>query len=199
MDKRAVVFGHSFIRRLNDFVLCNKHNGWSNLSLDERDILVNLFGSGGGTVRQGPKCMFQPCLLKVIADDKPDVVFLQVGGNDIKHDSVDPKLLARDITSFAEFIIDGYDVKHVIVGQLLQRFNANRPYNYNEIVNEVNTHVKLIIKNIDKLSFWHHRGMWSDSESLIANDGVHLNKKGTLKFANSIRSALGICMRRGLF
>lgn len=53
---------------------------------------------------------------------KTDVVFIQVMGNDTKHDSVDWTQLARYITSFAEFIIDCYNVKHIIIGQFLVLF-----------------------------------------------------------------------------
>jgi lysophospholipase L1-like esterase len=46
-----------------------------------------------------------------ISSYNPDVIILQVGGNDIKNRNVDPMKLARDIFVFAIFIIECYDVK----------------------------------------------------------------------------------------
>ena len=56
----------------------------------------------------------------------------------IKNRNVDPNKLARDIIVFAKFIIECYDVKHVIIGQLFRRYSRRNPINYNELIYDVN-------------------------------------------------------------
>ena len=138
MTRRVLVFGHSFVRRLEEFVITNQDRGWSNLSLDFRDIETNFVGIVGSTVRPGPKSMQNTRNMNVISSYNPDVIFLQVGGNDIKNRNVDPMKLARDIFMYAKFIIECYDVKHVIISQLFRRYSRRNPINYNELVYDVN-------------------------------------------------------------
>ena len=49
MVRRALIFGNSYIRRLETFTHENCDRGWLNLGLDGTDIQVEFFGLGGGT------------------------------------------------------------------------------------------------------------------------------------------------------
>lgn len=192
-------FGHSFVRRLEEFGIKNQDRGWSNLSLDFRDIETTFFGIGGSIVRPGPKSMQNTRNMNVISSYNPDVIFLQVGGNDIKHRNVDPKKLARDSIVFAKFIIECYDVKHVIIGQLFRQYSRRNPMNYNELVYDVNKQLTELTGDESKISLWHHRGFWFNTRQYISAYGVHCNNLDMRKFAQSERSAIGISGRRGLF
>jgi len=165
----------------------NQDRGWSNLSLDFRDIETTFFGIGGSTVRPGPKSMQNTRNMNVISSYNPDVIFLQVGGNDIKNRNVDPKKLARDIIVYAKFIIECYDVKHVIIGQLFRRYSRRNPINYNELVYDVNKQLTELTGDESKISLWHHRGFWFNTRQYISADGVHFNNLGMRKFAQSVR------------
>ena len=123
MVRRALIFGHSFIHRLHSFTFNNRHRGRLNLGLDGTDMEVEFYGLGGGTLRPSPKCIQRQQSMKIISDFKPHCVFLQIGGNDLAGEA-DPSKLARDIVIFANYIITCFQVRHVVVGQLLPRYSG---------------------------------------------------------------------------
>ena len=89
MPRRVLVFGHSFVRKLEEFVIENQYRGWFNLPFDLRDIEAQLFGIGGSTVLTGPKSMQNTTNMNIISSYNPDTIYLQVGGNDMKNCNVD--------------------------------------------------------------------------------------------------------------
>ncbi|OPL20275.1 hypothetical protein AM593_02894, partial [Mytilus galloprovincialis] len=56
--------------------------------------------------------------MHIIEEFMPHSVFLQVGGNDLSSEN-EPVKIARDISVFADYIINCYHVNHVVIGQLL--------------------------------------------------------------------------------
>lgn len=196
MVRRALIFGHSFIHRLHSFTLNNRHRGWLNLGLDGTDIQVEFYGQGGGTLRPGPKCIQRQQSIKIISDFKPHCVFLQIGGNDLAGES-DPAKLARDIVSFADYIITCYQVRHVVVGQLLPRYSGEPEVNYayNEKVYNVNNTLQRILCTRNDITYWSHRGLWKNTPDLLLNDLVHLNQEGLEIYARNVRAAVGSRLR----
>lgn len=57
MVRRVLIFGHSFVHRLESFTFKNRENGWFNLGLDGTDVQIEFFALGGGTLRPGLKCV----------------------------------------------------------------------------------------------------------------------------------------------
>lgn len=49
--------------------------------------------------------------MKISSDFKPHCVFMQIGGNDLVSEA-DPSKLARDIVSFADYIMTCFQVRH---------------------------------------------------------------------------------------
>jgi len=121
--------------------------------------------------------------IQVISSYNPDVIILQVGGNDIKNRNVDQMKLARDIFVFAIFIIECYDVKHVIIGQLFRQYSRRNPINYNELAYDVDTQLTELTGDEWKISLWHHIWFWFNTRQYISADGVHFNNLGMRKFA----------------
>lgn len=111
MPHRVLIFGHSFVNRLGSFVA--NHPDWINLGFF--DIQVQFSGIGGGTVRNGQKSITSQDKMEAINTFHPHVVVLQIGGNHLSDPACDPVKLARDIVAFAEFLIAGYGVYHVII------------------------------------------------------------------------------------
>ena len=74
---------------------------------------------------------------------------------------------------FAKFIIECYDVKHVIFGQLFRRYSRRNPINYNELIYDVNKQLTEQTGDESKISLCHHRGFWFNSRQYIPADGVH--------------------------
>ena len=58
---------------------------------------------------------------------------------------------------FAKFIIECYDVKHVIIGQLFRRYSRINPIDYNELGYDVNKQLTEQTGDESKISVWHHR------------------------------------------
>lgn len=50
--------------------------------------------------------------------NSPGIVFIQMGENDLAN-GVAVEKLSRDIISYANFLIDGCDIKTVVIGQFL--------------------------------------------------------------------------------
>ena len=57
--------------------------------------------------------------------DKPDIVYLQIGGNDLSDQLLSPTKVANSIYSFACYLRYGLNIKIVVIGQLLLR-NPNK-------------------------------------------------------------------------
>ena len=89
-----LLVGHSFISRLAEYALVS---GTMNLGLDESDCQVAFFGRRGLTLRK-----LVPLTDEVLSR-QPDVVFLEIGCNDI--DMVAPVVLAEQVFQFAKMLV----------------------------------------------------------------------------------------------
>lgn len=191
---KVVILGHSFIRRLRDFVFSTPN--YSNLRLFSSQFSVKFRARGGLTIGQ---LAISSNLLNF---DDEDMCFLQIGSNDLCNLSLPVKDIANAITSFASFLIVTGKVKIVIIGQVLFRSPHVTDPRYNDRVTELNVLLESICINSDlHLKFWHHRGFWRDqSMSHLSSDGVHLqnpreNARPMQKYAQSIKSAILHCAR----
>ncbi|XP_061192120.1 uncharacterized protein LOC133200319 [Saccostrea echinata] len=191
---KVVILGHSFIRRLRDFVFATPD--FYNLRLYPSHFSVEFRARGGLTIRQLANCS------SLINFVDQDVCFLQIGSNDLCDASLPVKDIANAITSFASFLIITGKVKIVIIGQVLFRSSQVTDPWYNDRVTELNVLLESLCINSDtKLKFWHHHGFWSDpSMSHLSPDGVHLqnpreNARPMQKYAQSIKSAILHCAR----
>ncbi|VDH98838.1 Hypothetical predicted protein [Mytilus galloprovincialis] len=194
MVHTVLIFGHSFVRRLDSFLYRNREFGWYNLGFDGTEIQVEFASLGGGTLRPGPKCIQKENFMHIFHTFKPNTVFMQIGGNDLTQENY-PDKLARDIVSFADYVITVYGVSHVVIGQLLPRYSGSSGHDYNEKVNKVNRWLDLSLKGRVNITFWHHRGLWNNTASLLI-DQVHLNNAGMLIYAKNVRAAVGSSKRK---
>lgn len=189
-----MILGHSFIRRLRDFVLSTPE--YSNLRLYSSQFSVEFRARGGLSIRQLAN---SPQLTDFVDQD---VCFLQIGSNDLCDPAIPVKDIANGITSFASFLIAAEKVKVVIIGQVLFRSPHATDPDYNNRVRELNVLLKSICVNSDaNLRFWHHYGFWKDPNlPHLSPDGVHLqnprvNARPMQKYAQSIKSAVIHCAR----
>ena len=146
-------------------------------------------------------------MLNTVRDFQPNVVFLQLGGNDIRSDST-PEEIAYGLLSFATLLRDWVGVQKVIIGHIMLRFEpagASRSIRwitrrepgyldrYNECAQAVNAILATEVSEIDRVSFWHHNHKFRfsrDARQCFEEDGVHLSRSGLYKFYKSIRGAL---------
>ncbi|KAJ8301835.1 hypothetical protein KUTeg_020822 [Tegillarca granosa] len=127
-----------------------------------------------------------------------DIVFLQIGGNDLCNPGLRVESLCHQITSFAHYLRHGVGIRRVIIGQLLRRQPWATDSDYNARVVSLNNLLSAWTKENQDLSiyFWHHRGFWDATLSYLdPRDGVHLlysptNQTIMRKYLRSIRSAV---------
>ena len=174
---KMLILGHSFIRRLDNFVTANPN-------LDHNFSLGNIakfkwHGVGGRTVAKTVKYD-----LPVIAAFAPDIVILQLGTNDLSH--LDPLVAGSSIEELVTTLHHEYNVRIVGVCQTLR---GSDPV-FNARVHALNKYLKTLLEPLPYSFFWGHRGFWNSSQDFLARDGVHLNRQGHFKFFRSLRGAV---------
>ena len=101
---------------------------------------------------------------------KTEMIFLQVGGNDLSNEQRSAEQVAHGIHSFACYLHIGMEVKYVI---------------------KCNTKLlSLCQERFSNVIFWRRHGFWTDPWLYLSRDEVHLNYSGMLKYLRSVRSAV---------
>lgn len=156
------LLGHSYIRRLAEFMTVNPN--LQNLNLDDDRYNISVCARGGLRTYD---------LHRMIRDvtETSHMFFIQIGGNDIGF--IPNKQIVTNIVSFAEYLIYGLGTRVVIIGQLLRRDPSANPPGYNESVTEVNDLLTQKTQTLSNIFYWRHRGFWLDM-SHLGRDGVHL-------------------------
>ena len=175
MVHRVLIFGHSFVHRLESLTYDKRSVGWYNLGVDGTEIQVEFVGISGDTIRPGPKCIRRENCMHIINSFNPHSIFLQIGGNDLSRENI-PEKLVRDIIAFIDYVITVYNIGHVIIGQLLPRYSEWSCSDYYEKLFSVNKQLKAALKDRNNVTYWAHRGLWNKTASLMCPDLVHLNK-----------------------
>ena len=189
----VLILGHSFIRRLRDFVLDNSHGNltdhsdhtsWSNLKLEAHTTRIIFRGFGGLTITKAFK------ELTFLSQLQPDVVFIQLGENDVdKHGSCPIQIADNLLKLVGAIFKNSAKTRHVFWGQLLHRPTPRIcPRDYSVKIHAINKFIRS--KATVNLHYWPHKGLWQDCHRLFSSDGVHLNSRGQHKLARSIRGAI---------
>ncbi|KAK7492351.1 hypothetical protein BaRGS_00016448 [Batillaria attramentaria] len=151
--------------------------------------------------------------LQTVDRFRPDVVFLQIGGNDISPET-DPELLAFEIIALASLLQGRYGVRRVFIGQIMPRFEANgsarrlhwiarRPVHYvtqyRACAEATNSVLEKETARYDGITFWRHAKFTMAQDNncrrRFRSDGVHHSESGLYHFYKSIRGALtGTCL-----
>ena len=151
----ALILGHSFITRLRD----NANGPWANLGFAPSELRVH-FAAKGGLSLSG---LCRPHITDRIKQIRPEVIVIQIGENDADRRCSDGRslTLARDILSVAQWLVDGFSVRHVVSMQLLHRARArNLPVeSYNACIDRVNSEIRAGCASSCHCSFWQHKGL----------------------------------------
>ena len=118
-------FGHSFVRHFRKFNRDTpSNNGFPsiNLAFSPEEFHVAYYGLSGGTVSIDKGRLLQHELGRFTTIG-PDIVFLDIGSNDLCSPEVTPKRLATDIQKIADFLVIGHGVKVVVTVVLLSTPN----------------------------------------------------------------------------
>lgn len=179
---RVCLLGHSYIRRLRDFIDSNV--SYKNLNLDP-SFVVDIRARGGLTFRKIPNCLE----FLNFTSPPPSICFMQLGSNDLCTDT--PEKVVKNILAYASYLKEGVGMQQIIVGQLLRRQPWASTPTFNEDVVRTNILLKEQTKDMAGINFWAHRGFWADL-TYLGRDGVHIegHSRHMRKFMHSIRIAV---------
>lgn len=106
-------------------------------------------------------------------DQKPDIVVMHVGGNDIHHknkDTIKVEEIAKNIIELANICRES-GVPDVAISEIFPK----RSVVLTKIIRQVNDRLKELCKSYN-FHFINHRNI---SRDLLCHDGIHLNDSGT--------------------
>ena len=197
-QKQIHVLGHSFVRCMKEYIDSDSCRTYCNLDLTVAKFKVKLEGYGGWMIKD------MRTWLPSVSRDKPvDMVYVEMGSNDLCQ-SDDPRLLAKHLVAFADYLCESHGIKSVYLGQCLRRFQSkdNKKYvldkthlkQYNALVVIFNREISIRCKLMEsgKVHYWRHRGsFWGPGSCrLFHNDGIHLNKLGMERYIHSVMHAI---------
>lgn len=195
MTKNVLILGHSFVRRLEHFVLNNLDSRVNeNLNLNRDEVRICYSGHGGASLEK-----IRALGMAYVRENRPDVVIIHGVSNDLCKPEKSVDSIFRQLI---EFLIDlryGQSVKSVIILQTLHRisplrrtrYEVNLPW-FNSRADELNRRVSDYTKGVDGAKFFRLQGFWnfSTKSSVYLDDGVHLNRQGNIKYYNNIRAVV---------
>ena len=188
---RSLILGHSFVRRMKDFLKSNAGNSSFNEHFDlEHSCLVKLRGNGGRTVER-----LMRYDLRATRATKPDILVLEIGSNDLCDPSADPEILSETITALVDVLRHEIQHKFTVICQVIPRRNTPFP-NYNWRVKQLNKCLRDTLADSSVVKFWRHRGLNNPTRDIYVRDGIHLNKRGHKALYRSYRGALLYAMKQ---
>ena len=151
---RALVFGHSFVRRFGEFIDNCQPNG-----LYRRDLQlvhtceVEIFGTGGRTVDKTIR--FD---LDAIRSSAPDIVVLEMGPYDVCEQDSGAETIASSLVALTELLISECKLQFIVVCHILPR--KHPPFEeYNDRVRQINALVSEALLHIKRAKSWRFRYM----------------------------------------
>lgn len=182
-----LVLGHSFTRRLQKWCV---DNHLANMNLDPNRFQVYWHGISGGTIMHParPKSLWSE--MDVACNLGADIVFLDIGSNDLCDRHTSAEALFQQLLAFARALISS-SCRTVVFSQILHRQGSS---DYNSRVDSTNSLLREACDGDSNLIFWSHsRNNYSRRflSDYVATDGVHVdNIRGMPRYYSSVRGAL---------
>ena len=131
--------------------------------------------------RRGAKVETIAQMLPAICRLHPDVVFLQVGGNNISHESQNGVQISNKIETLVNDILTRTSCKLLYVGELLFQYKGRYlpstavADKYNAQVHEANGALKAYCLDKERAKWWSCKGVKQNRVEVMQHDGVHLS------------------------
>lgn len=189
MDDKCTAFlvGHSFIRRLQSW--CAPRS-LLNLNLDPNRVQIYWYGEGGATIANETHSKCIGSTASMVRDLEADIVFVDIGSNDLCNPALHPAKLVDYILSFANSLI-AHGCRCVILSEILHRQSA---YSYNLRVDATNALLQQFCLSVPNMVFWKHSRQNFNKRFLtnfVAADGIHVDQSvGMPKYYVSVRGAI---------
>ncbi|CAH1802626.1 unnamed protein product [Owenia fusiformis] len=197
---KTLIFGQSFIYWLRNFT----EKSSPNFKLNASEFEIECQGIRGGVLltssSQNKKKHLLPHLYKQISTLAPELIYLQMGENDIDIPGSDPERIANAIISVGNYLLQHEFVKCVSIGLLFHRIHPSTS-DYNKKVDKVNEYIwHLLGKPAKKCNFHLAREqiMIFPNKGLNLHglknqtiwDGIHLNDIGLQRFHDNLKRSL---------
>ncbi|CAC5405857.1 unnamed protein product [Mytilus coruscus] len=188
---RVLILGHSFIKRLFMKII----HTWDsklvqNLNVREAGVRTRFLGFPGGNISRLLKDEHHR-IRREILKYPPDIVVLQIGGNDLDCEKFNLHVYISNVVSFINILQGTYGEKKVVVCEIFGRLSLRIPthvYHYGKQF--IDQYFYLQFENHPTVNFWFHRSRLVAQDKLFLSDGVHLNVEGTRRFFRSLRGAV---------
>ena len=184
----TVILGHSFVARLES---ASGSRIDMPAGLDLITCKVKFISKRGGHVKS-----MRP-LLHYVSQEKPQIIFLHIGENDISVDLQNGVHVAREIISLAQELVAQSFCKRLYVGELLFRFKGRYIHShhqqmlFNDQVHAANAELKRHFYGNNQITWWSCKGVKLSKQVVMHDDGVHLNNGvGIFKYYKAIRGAV---------
>lgn len=187
---RALVWGHSFVRRLNDYIFTIMPTGDVHITKDfNLNIEVDIEFQGGGLAVEYVKRAKEKFDIF-----KPELLILHVGGNDLTKQFQSPLVVASAVDEICEFALDCGCLAVVILPIMYRvkggvRGVADPVATYNRRVDETNHYIEEFIGHRSRVMLWTYTKQLLSGDPL-GWDGVHLKLQRLRVYYDNVRGAL---------
>ena len=205
---KVLLLGHSFIAGFKKFLQdrdSDEHNVTLNLS--RKEFLVQFSGRRGASI---PRIRSD---LEIVSDFMPDICIIQAGTNYIcakpenATDTEWEEWVAGNLFALAQYLVNFYNVKRVVVMQILHRLRPKRRVRhpvdigwFNDRCDQVNRLLVELVKDERNIFYWKHKGLFEPEQLSLAldEDGTHPNYvAGYPKYFKNIRAVV-VSMKKDL-
>ena len=187
-----VLFGHSFVRRLS-----GRRRATVDIELEGGNVPVSCLGERGLTLSRIKANRYH--YYRMIAQEKPSILIIDLGTNDLCTVSVTPKCVCDMLCNFVRDLPKhGIKPSVVVFLPVLPRTGNMRQgqvpvSEFNEKADVFNELLGAEIMREDLWWVWHHRGLKHPRYNL---DGVHLDQLGMNQYQRTIRQIVKYFERR---
>lgn len=192
----VVLLGHSYIRRLQDFM--DRNPECRNLTQSTQDAVVHTFGRGGATLRLQPDDHWINCHLQPALVCHPSVLFLHVGENDLE--ALTSPEIADHLWALVNYIISLSHPRAIIISQLLWFPKYEDRHQQITSVNSklqefVNVYQPTCVSDRPptRVEVLHHKfGVGGENrQANFLSDRTHLTEHAMRKYFYSVRNSIG--------
>ena len=155
---RALILGHSFVRRLSSFL---SHSNIYSHNLGLQDVAeIALFGVGGRTIAKVEK--FD---LGFVRAWKPDIVILELGTNNLT--KFPPESVGSSFEELVQLLYENCSVKVIGVCQVIKRCPPPpKMLDFNSRVIKLHKYLKVVLEPLQFCFYWRHIGFWNPSSGI---------------------------------
>ncbi|CAC5385725.1 unnamed protein product [Mytilus coruscus] len=192
MFTRVLILGHSFIKRLYKDILNRwKPNLVQHFNLRYAGVLVSFLGFPGVKIDRLLEDT-QNRLRNEMKRFPPEIVVLQIGGNDLDGFNFDVSVYMEKVRLCIGILHTTYHVKKVVVCEIFLRLSLtdsnHTVYHHGKYL--IDQYFYLGFSDHPSVSFWYHKSRLTAQEKLFMSDGIHLNVEGTRRVFKSLRGVL---------